>query len=315
MTNKKPKISIIIPTKNRLQDIIKCIESILIQTLLPDEIVIVDSSDTEELKSNLDDLLHDKTAFKYIHAPLSLTQARNVGIKESTGDIIIFLDDDVILDKEYIKEIMHVFNNDLEKKVGGVTGNIINAGERQNSFKYIISSNIMNILATMFFLFKFRNGKFQPSGWPTFVRKGVDKITSVECLSGSNMAFRREIFNEFEFDENLKGYSFMEDDDISYRVSRKYQNIYTPFARLIHNVSPAARDKEYERMKMTVENHYYLFKKNFPQTLKHKFAFWWSVVGVFVMAMINRNGEGLRGLKDGLINIICNREIKKKETG
>ena len=47
--NKTPKISIVIPTKNRFQDLIKCIESIEVQTLLPDEIVIVDSSDTAKL--------------------------------------------------------------------------------------------------------------------------------------------------------------------------------------------------------------------------------------------------------------------------
>lgn len=302
MTNKKPKISVVIPTKNRFHDIIKCIESILVQALLPDEIVIVDSSDTDELKSNLDDLLHIKITFKYIHAPLSLTQARNMGIKESTGDVIIFLDDDVILDKDYIKEIMHVFNNDLEKKVGGVTGNIINTEIKNHSFKHLIGSNIIHILATIFFLFKYSDGKFQPSGWPTFTRS--DKITKIECLSGANMAFRKEIFNEFKFDENLRGYSFMEDDDIAYKVSRKYQNIYTPFAKLIHNVSPTARDKAYARMKMMIENHYYLFKKNIPQELKHKFAFWWSVIGLFVIAMVNRNREGLKGLINGLNNVI-----------
>ena len=308
------KISVVIPTKNRFQDIIKCIESILIQTLLPDEIVIVDSSDTDELKSNLDDLLQNKIAFKYIHAPLSLTQARNVGIKESTGDVIIFLDDDVILDRDYIKETMHVFNNDSEKKVGGVTGNIIDNIEIQNrSFKRLIGSNIMQVLATIFFLFKYKDGKFQPSGWPTFTHS--DKIAEIECLSGANMAFRREIFNEFKFDENLRGYSFMEDDDIAYKVSREHQNIYTPFAKLIHNVSPAARDKAYARMKMTIENHYYLFKKNFPQDLKHKFAFWWSVVGLFVMAIVNRNREGLRGLKEWVINIKRNKQGVNEREG
>lgn len=301
--NKTPKISVVVPTKNRFHDIIKCIESIEVQTLLPDEIVIVDSSVTTELKSNLDDLLHDKIAFKYIHALLSLTQARNVGIKESTGDIIIFLDDDVILNKDYIKEIMHIFNNDLEKKVGGVTGNIMENNEIQNrSFKRLIGSKIMNLLPTIFFLFKYSDGKFQPSGWPTFVRS--DKIAEIECLSGANMAFRREIFDELKFDENLHGYSFMEDDDISYRVSQKYQNVYTPFAKLIHNASPAARDKDYARMMMMmIENHYYLFKKNFPQDFKHKFAFWWSVVGSFVEAIIGRNKEGMKGLMNGIFNI------------
>jgi glycosyltransferase involved in cell wall biosynthesis len=298
--DKTPKISVVIATKNRFHDIIKCIESILVQALLPDELVIVDSSDTTELKSKLD-IPQNKIAFKYIHAMLSLTQARNVGIRGSTGDIIVFLDDDVILDNDYIKEMMHVFNNDLEKKVGGVTGNIINTEIKNHSFKHLIGSNIMHILATIFFLFKYSDGKFQPSGWPTFTRS--DKITRVECLSGANMAFRKEIFNEFKFDENLRGYSFMEDDDIAYRVSRKYQNVYTPFEKLIHNTSPTARDKKYARMKMTIENHYYLFKKNFPQGFKHKFAFWWSVVGLFAMTMVNGNKEGMKGLMSGILNI------------
>lgn len=309
MVDKTPKISVVIATKNRFRDIIKCMESILIQTLLPDEIVIVDSSDTTELKSNLNGLLRNKFSSKYIHTPASLTKARNIGIKESIGDVIIFLDDDVILDRDYIKEIVHIFNNDLEKKVGGVTGNIQDSTKIQKpSFKHLIGSNIRHILSTIFFLFKYKNGKFQPSGWPTFVHS--DKITNVECLSGANMAFRKEIFNEFKFDENLHGYCFMEDDDIAYRVSRKYQNIYTPFAKLVHNVSPAARDKAYAGMKMTIENHYYLFKKNFPQDIKHKIAFWWSVVGLFVMTMVNRNRGGLRGLINGLGTVI-NEKCKK----
>lgn len=309
MTDEKLKISVVIATKNRFHDIIKCIESILVQTLLPDEIVIVDSSDTTELRSKLD-MYCNKSTFGYIHAKLSLTQARNVGIKESTGDIIIFLDDDVVLDRDYIKEIMHVFNNDLGKKVGGVTGNIMAKPKIQNRlFEYSIRSNVGHIFATIFFLGKYSDGKFRPSGWPTFTRS--EKITNIECLSGANMAFRREVFKEFTFDENLGGYCFNEDVDFSYRVSRKYQNIYTPFAKLVHNVSPAARDKEYARMKMIMENHYYLFKKNLPQDFKHKFAFWWSVVGLFVMAMIKRNKDGLKGLRDGLINIKQNKKDDK----
>lgn len=313
MTNEKSKISVVIATKNRFQDIIKCIESILIQTLLPDEIIIADSSEDAELKSKLD-LPHNKITFRYIHAKVSLTKARNIGIKESTGDIIIFLDDDVVLDKDYIKEIMHVFDNDLGKKIGGVTGNIMNNLKKQDqTFKYLIGCHIMQTIGVIFFLFKYGNGKFQPSGYPTFVHS--DKITNVECLSGANMAFRREVFKEFTFDEGLSGYCYNEDVDFSYRVSRKYQNIYTPFAKLVHNVSPAARDKEYARMKMIMENHYYLFKKNLPQDFKHKIAFWWSVVGLFVIAMIGRNKESLKGLMNGILNIKRNKKGVNEREG
>lgn len=303
MRKNHSKISIVIATKNRPRSVIMCIESILIQTLLPDEIVVVDSSDSTELKSRLNALPHDRITFKYIHARTGLTQARNMGVGKSAGGIVIFLDDDVTLDKDYIKEITRVFNNDIEKKIGGVTGDI--------AFKHSIRNYIAQVLGSIFFLFKYGDGKFQPSGRPTFARS--DKITNVECLSGSNMAFRKEIFNEFKFDENLHGYCSMEDVDFSYRVSRKYQNVYTPFAKLIHNVSPPTRDIEYARMKMEIENHYYLFKKNFPQTFKRRFAFWWSVVGLFAivcyMAILRRSTEGLRGLKDGIITIMKKHEV------
>jgi GT2 family glycosyltransferase len=306
--DKKLKISIVISTKNRFHDIIDCIGSIKTQTLLPDEIVIIDSSDTSELKLESNNI---KIPIRYFHTKIGLTKARNLGAEYSTGDIIIFLDDDVILNKVYIKEIMNIFYNDLDSKVGGVTGNIImdDIKIQNRSFRQLTNSMIMRILLAMFFLPKYRDGMFQPSGWPTFIN--TDKISKIEILYGANMAFRREVFNEFKSDENLHGYSYMEDDDIAYRVSRKYQNIYTPFAKLIHNVSTASRDKEHTRIKMLIENSYYLFKKNFPQTLKHKFAYWWSVVGLFMKLVLGRNKEGLKGLMDGLISI--KRQKKKSE--
>lgn len=300
--DKKLKISIVISTKNRFQDIIDCIGSITTQTLLPDEIVIIDSSDTAELKSKLESN-NNKITIRYFFTKIGLTRARNLGAENSTGDIIIFLDDDVILNNKYIQEIINIFYNDLDSKVGGVTGNILmdDIKIQNRSFRQSIGSIIMRILLAMFFLPKYRDGMFQPSGWPTFINS--DKITKIEILSGANMAFRREVFNEFKSDENLHGYSYMEDADIAYRVSRKYQNIYTPFAKLIHNVSTASRDKEHTRIKMVMENTYYVFKKNFPQTLKHKFAYRWSVVGLFVRLVLDRNKEGLKGLIDGIISI------------
>ena len=313
MTNKKLKISIVIATKNRFRDIIKCIESILIQTLLPDEIVIVDSSDTQELKSKIKELKLEKTKIIYLHTKPGLTYQRNVGIKASSGDVVIFLDDDVILDNDYTKEIMRVFNDDLEKKVGGIMGNIINNTEKQSqSLIYSIKMAIYTIFATIFFFNKIGNGKFRLSGFPSYPY-GVNKILNVECLPGGLTAYRREVLNELKFDENLHGYCFMEDDDYSYRVSRKYINVYTPYAKVIHNVSPIARDYQYAKMKMLIENHYYLFKKNFPQTIKHKFAFYMSICGLFLMAIIERNKDGLKGLIDGMINIKRNKKKRKVE--
>jgi glycosyltransferase involved in cell wall biosynthesis len=299
------KISVIIPTKNRMQDVIRCLESISLQSMLPDEVVIVDSSDTENLKSALD--LFDNLNIKYIHdIEASLTRAENIGIENSIGDIIIILDDDVILDKSHIKEFMHVFDIYPAEKIGGVTGNVMS-----NQPKSIIKRFLgfgMQVFATMFFITRYGNGKFQLSGMPTTIRKDVDKITECEFLYGYNMAFRRDVISEFKFDENFHGYSWGEDDDIAYRVSRKYQDFYTPFAKIVHTGSPSMRGNKYAEMKMAIENHYYLFKKNLPQDFKHKFAFWWSVVGLFALegmtTVVRGDSSGIRGLVSGMSSII-----------
>lgn len=304
MTNNTPRISVIIPTKNRFHDIIKCIESILVQTLLPDEIVIVDSSDTQELKSKIEEFKSEKTKFAYIHTKPGVNYQRNIGIERSCGDIVFILDDDTILEKDFIKEIVNIFENDNERKIGGVCGDIINIKPKNRSVMYPIKRAISTVLATIFFLNKIGNGKFRLSGFPTYPY-GTNKILNVECLCTCNSAFRREVLNEFKFDENIY---YMTDDDFSYRISRKYKNVYTPYARLIHNVSPAGREKAYLRRKLLIKSYCRHFSKNFPQTFKHKFAFYMAIIGLFVMEIIDmvvhrRNADGLRGLKDGLLDV------------
>jgi len=314
LKNSEPlKISVAISTKNREHDIHKCMKSILIQSYEPYEIIIIDSSDTNDLESKLNLLCEPKNiVLKYVHAEVSLTCARNIAIEKCTGDVILFIDDDVILDKGYIKEIVKVFYRDAGKKIAGVTGNIVaegvNAEEVKKSFLYVINRKIVEILTKLFLLPRHGNGRFQPSGFPTLIySKNINDVIDTEFLFGCNMAFRKEIVDEFKFDENLYGYCDLEDDDFSYRISRAHRNVYTPFAKLIHNVSPVSRVENYAKAKMRMENHYYLFKKSLPQTLKYKFAFWWSVIGLFVIAVVGINKGVLKGLMDGLINIKRNK--------
>ena len=303
------KISVVIPTKDRTQDIVRCLESIAIQTMLPDEVVIVDSSDTDELKSALDSF--ENLNIKYVHIEVdkkfkgSQQIASNIGLDNSTGDILIFLDDDVILDKYYIENIAHVFENDSEGKIGGVTGEVV-AEDRQISPIKRFLIRCYNVIPLIFFLLRNGDGRFQLSGFPTIIKSGsVDELTNVEFLYGCNMAFRKDVIAEFQFDENLNihGCCFGDDDDTAYRISRKYQNIYTPFAKVVHNSSPI-RAKKYAKNRLMIMNHHYLFKKNLPQDFKHKFAFWWSVGGLFVretiMGVMKRNSSGVRGLMSGI---------------
>jgi len=99
------QVSVIIPTYNRLKNLKETLNSVIVQTTLPKEIIIVDDSDDDKIK-NLIEYKKSKfekrrTLLKYIRnkKDKSLAIARNIGIENATGDIILFLDDELMLNK------------------------------------------------------------------------------------------------------------------------------------------------------------------------------------------------------------------------
>ena len=308
MMSVSKKISVIIPTRNRPKEVINCLESVLAQSILPQEIVIIDGGDEYTLKEELNQLYLDKynISLRYVNVDAGIAQARNIGADHAEGEYTIFLDDDVVLDKDYIKEILRVYQTYPAEKIGGVTGKVIHFG-REEIFRGGIA---YHIFASVFLLGKYGNGRFQSSGSPTLIRPDTNQIAECEFLFGCNMVFRKKVYCEFKCDETFTGYSFGEDLDLAYRVSRKYTNYYNPLAKLIHTTSQTARRDNYQISKMKVQNLFYIFKKNYPQDLKHKSAFWWWMIGFCILETVCsllRGRGSTRGLLAGVISILKER--------
>jgi len=315
-TKKSDRISIVIPTKNRVDDVFECLRSIERQTILPDELVIVDASDSRELEQLIKTYCSENNfAIIYTHCDSGTAVQRNIGAQTSSEDIIFFIDDDIILDTNYIKEIMMIFGNTSFERVGCVYGAQIPVTTRNdkennkasNGFKILsaIYKAIYTSTCWLFFLQKPSNhGRFRLSGFATYLSSSVVTITETESAPSGYMACYKDVFNEFRFDENLKGYAWGEDDDLAYRLSRKYKIIFTPDAKVTHKVSQTSRISTYEYNKVRIKNHFYIYRKNFPQALRNRFAFGMSVLGLFVIsleyAIIHRDWQGVRGFFDGL---------------
>jgi Glycosyltransferases involved in cell wall biogenesis len=96
------RVSVIIPTRNRPQFLEECIQSVLAQTISVHEIIIVnDGSDAKYLGA----LEQIATIRKEIHlynlpANHGRSYSRNFGLDHATGDYILFLDDDDLLDPQ-----------------------------------------------------------------------------------------------------------------------------------------------------------------------------------------------------------------------
>ena len=89
------KTSVIICTMNRFDDLIKALHSIFKQSILPDELIIVDDGNLnqDELRS----LVPGQIELKYTKKDTpGLTRSRNVGIGIASGDVLFFFDDDVL---------------------------------------------------------------------------------------------------------------------------------------------------------------------------------------------------------------------------
>jgi len=307
-------ISVIIPTKNRPHSVLECVGSVKNQSSQPGEIVVVDGSDEDGLEALFIKNYGAETRIKYVRSVGSLPHKRNLGVRKSSGDIVLFLDDDIVLTEDFIKEILSVFNNPNLVGIGCVYGDQYledEIADQRGTLRYRIGVGRRTEAFTreLFFLQKTsKTGKFRLSGFSTYPAKSNpgNALCETEGATGALMAYYRGVLCEFKFDENLGGYAWGEDADLSYRVSRKYKVIFNPKAKAFH-VSKTPKSANYAYSKMRMVHHHYLFKKNFPQALRNRFAFNMSVLGLFFLefqhAFWLRDFQGVRGFLDGLLAV------------
>jgi GT2 family glycosyltransferase len=276
-------ISVIIPTYRRPKDLDAAINSILLQSVLPNEIIIVDSANDKATKNIANKFLNCELdiKIKYIYNKIdSSAVARNIGAEYSTSDILLFLDDDAILRKDYIKYVLDAYGRFDNALI--VQGNIISEDFNTNLRKRIWNKSWQ-------YYNRFFNLFHQTSGKMNVLKSGrttsppdPSSIINCEWAVGCNFSIKKDIFEKYKFDSNLMKYSYGEDKDLSYRIHKKYpQSVYLiPEAHLIHNGS-FNRDAPVKRA-IIAEKVYalYFVAKNLNKPINYLF-FAWSEAGNF----------------------------------
>jgi GT2 family glycosyltransferase len=286
--------TVIVCTRNRVHDLITMLASLKKQTVLPNEIIVIDASNEPVLHNQhfaaCWQELHQLACLIYHHTTPGLTAQRNKGVTLASGDILYFFDDDVILTPDYLEQMQRAFQR--FPAYGGGMGTIAPCSRYKPW---------VNILRTLFFLQRdYAAGTFTLSGMPTHPY-GTTTAKTVEVLGGCCMAFRSSVFKNYQFDEALTGYGYMEDSDFSYRVSRQWSLFFNPSAVLEHRQSPASRDSVADNKAMLIANYTYLFFKNcYPRSRLTALAYMWSVIGLWLEALcIVRNKQWLIGYAKG----------------
>lgn len=298
------KISIVIPTLNRPKDLSLVVKCILKQTIVPGEIIIVDQSEDNNSELTIKEIFADKNKsdkkllLNYIRDTkiTGAAQARNRGIDESTGNIIFFFDDDVVLDNDFLKYILEDY--DACPEVGGMGGIITNY-------------SFMNNLQIKLFNCLFFQGIFKDNRRTIFTNfHKYLKPIATDKLSGGCCSYKKQILAMERFDENFdkmfNGYSFGEDIDLSMRISKKSTLIIDTRAKLIHNSHTLTTLRKTNENYIFLESASwtYIFFKNFKKSIFGWICFLWLCYGWTIrgiMGIFKRNNLVIQFLLKGVI--------------
>lgn len=284
MTNSNITFSVIIPTFNRPEQLRQTLESILFQSKLPVEILVIDQSngnETEMVCKQLESSCEEKRIDLQYHKIVkpSLTFARNFGMRLAKGDFISFFDDDVCLEFEYFEELAR-----------GISRNnaVVVQGKITNYFSNW--SFLQGLYRRLFLLTSYT--KSSGSVYSTFGNcLPVRFENDIPCAwaSGCNHTIRADIAKNFEYDESLVSYALGEDVDMTYRIGKAYPNQVWAIvkARLSHLEAKNARISNETLTFMEAVHRRYLFYKNIEQTKLNIALFYWSRLGTVLLGIIS----------------------------
>lgn len=148
-----PKVSVILPTYNRIYYLMDAIQSVLIQEYEDFELIIVDDGSTDGTTEAVQKLKDNRIHY-YYQENSGRSSARNVGLEKATGDYIAFIDSDDIWLPNKLRQQVEILDNSQEK-IGVIHGGVIFFKEKKQkklvektwkSYNYRSDSSVFDLL-------------------------------------------------------------------------------------------------------------------------------------------------------------------------
>ncbi|HXP85600.1 MAG TPA: glycosyltransferase family A protein [Bryobacteraceae bacterium] len=204
-----PAVSVIIATYNRGEILCQTMAMALAQDYTDFEVIVVDQS-PEPPEAVQRFVQNAGSRLKYIRRETpNLPAARNAGVRAAQGEIVVFIDDDVVIEPDFAASHLRHYSDD---QVGCVTGPALPPDERSEQ----------EVLAQQLRLFN--------------VTKNLDDgCCLVEWGAGCNFSFRKTAFLKAGMSDVRFSGGWAEDADLCVRIRHQgYVIVFDPRVRLIH---------------------------------------------------------------------------------
>ncbi|QHL89096.1 glycosyltransferase [Nibribacter ruber] len=215
-------ISVVICTCNRAPQLQQCLDRLLQLTCLPEEIIVVDNAPKDNASQ---EVVEQYPSVRYVReSRMGLDVARNTGARQASLPVVAYVDDDVTVHPVWAYYVWESFQN---PDVAALTGLVLAShlkSEAQCIFEKHWSFN-RGFVEKVYDTYYFKSTL--PKGPPVW-----------EIGAGANMAFRREVFQEVGyFDELLDAGAAgcNGDSEMWYRLLAKgFTILYNPKAIVFH---------------------------------------------------------------------------------
>lgn len=127
MSPPAPTTSVVVVTKDRPRELARLLASLVAQTVRPDEVLVVDNGSGPEVAAAAAAFEASLPLRLVVEPEPGIPAARNRGIHEARGDLVLFTDDDCEADPRWVERLVRPFARDPH--IGAVGGEIL-SGEQ-----------------------------------------------------------------------------------------------------------------------------------------------------------------------------------------
>lgn len=288
------RVSIVIPTFNGARDLVECLESLKKVNYPNIEIIVVDNASTDDTCQIL------RRDFPYVRIAqnsrnLGFAEPCNIGIRMAQGELILLLDNDVVVDPNFLGELVSVLEGD--PTIGAVGPMMYNYYHRQSIWH--VGGKILLRTGRLRFL-----GLGEIDAGQYGAARVVDYVAGC-CLLASKKMYEKIGLLDGDF------FAYWEDADWCSRLRKAgFKVVCVPGAKIWHKVSATSKRMSRFMLYYWVRNRFRFVRRNgtpfeFLGFVLYFFVtkFWWACPSLLIR---HRDPAGLMrfcaGVRDGLLH-------------